>query len=85
MSNELKIQYRTPEWPSEIVWRTVRTAKNPTDTEALAASVIQQLGIHDRTSAVEDLLGLAVRAVANDAPSELVDFGDKGGAASDEL
>jgi hypothetical protein len=78
MTNNLEIKYRTPEWPSEIVWLTVRTARDQTDTDALATAVYEQLGIHDRTASVEDLLRLAVWAVANGAPAELVDFGDKG-------
>ncbi|KAA9131160.1 hypothetical protein [Microbacterium caowuchunii] len=76
--NHFRIQYRTPQWPSEIVWRTVRTARDQTDTYLLASAVWNQLGIHDRTTPVEDLLRLAVWAVANGAPADLVDFGEKG-------
>ena len=74
--------YRTREWPSEIVWTVVHSidvGDDPAERDGFPAFVVAQqvaehLSIHDSTTSVHDLLPLAVWAVLNGAPADLVTF-----------
>lgn len=74
-------QFRTREYPSEILWHTNRSTYSTSgdgthNAHELAELAGHLLSVHDSTAPVYDLLPLAAWAVLHGAPPELVTFAE---------